>query len=102
PNLGRSYKETGSAQVKEEIERYMMNKPCPACQGARLKPASLAVTVADLNIAQVTHLSVERGVRFFADIEPILTEREQIIARQILKEIRARLGFLLNVGLGYL
>jgi excinuclease ABC subunit A len=102
PNLQRRYAETASAQQKEEIERYMMNRPCPACQGARLKPASLAVTVADLNIAQLTALSVAKAERFFAQLVELLTEREQLIARQILKEISARLGFLANVGLGYL
>jgi excinuclease ABC subunit A len=102
PNLQRRYRETESAQVKEELERYMMNRPCPACQGARLKPASLAVTVAELNIAQVTALSVAKAAQFFATLEGKLTEREALIARQILKEIGARLGFLGNVGLGYL
>jgi excinuclease ABC subunit A len=102
PNLQRRYAETASGQQKEELERYMMNKPCPTCKGARLKPASLAVTVADLNIAQVTALSVGKALAFFNRLEGLLTEREQIIARQILKEIRARLGFLADVGLGYL
>ena len=102
PNLTRRYQETESANQKEEIERYMLNKPCPTCKGARLKPTSLAVTVADLNIAQVTSLSVSKGVEFFTRLEGLLTERETIIARQILKEIRARLGFLADVGLGYL
>ncbi|MGI8422506.1 MAG: excinuclease ABC subunit UvrA [Chloroflexota bacterium] len=101
-NLQRRYQETESANQKEEIERYMLNKPCPTCKGARLKPASLAVTVADHNIAQVTTLSVSKGVLFFNRLEGLLTEREAIIARQILKEIRARLGFLADVGLGYL
>ncbi|HEX2034608.1 MAG TPA: excinuclease ABC subunit UvrA [Chloroflexota bacterium] len=102
PNLQRRYRETESAQVKEELERYMMNRPCPECGGARLKPTSLAVTVAELNIAQLAGLSVERAVQFFSSLEPKLSEREQLIAHQILKEIRARLGFLANVGLGYL
>jgi excinuclease ABC subunit A len=102
PNLHRRYRETESAQVKEEIERYMMNRPCPECRGARLKPASLAVTVAGSSIAEVGDLAVEDAQRFFERLDLSLTEREQMIARQILKEIRARLGFLLNVGLGYL
>jgi excinuclease ABC subunit A len=102
PNLQRRYQETASGTQKEELERYMMNKPCPTCKGARLKPSSLAVTVADLNIAQVTALSIGRSLAFFDRMEGLLTEREQIIARQILKEIRARLGFLADVGLGYL
>ena len=87
---------------KEELERYMMNRPCPECGGARLKPASLAVTVAELNIAQVTALSVGKAVQFFDTLEGKLSEREALIARQILKEIGARLRFLLNVGLDYL
>src|SRR6266545_1939732 len=102
PNLQRRYQETESENQKEEIERYMLNKPCPACKGARLKPSSLAVTVADLNIAQVTALSVGKAVQFFNKLEGLLTERESIIARQILNEIRARLGFLADVGLSYL
>ncbi len=102
PNLMRRYQETASPQVKEEIERYMMNRPCPTCRGARLKPASLAVTIAGHNIWQVTRFSVTRALEFFHDLDDALTEREQLIARQILKEIRARLGFLRNVGLGYL
>lgn len=102
PNLQRRYRETESAQVKEELERYMMNRPCPECGGGRLKPASLAVTVAELNIAQVTALSVGKAVQFFDTLEGKLSEREALIARQILKEIGARLRFLLNVGLNYL
>jgi len=102
PNLQRRYQETASPQMREEIERYMMSLPCPACKGARLKPASLAVTVAGYNIAQVTSFSVARALEFFGDLDEMLTAREQLIARQILKEIRARLGFLANVGLGYL
>jgi excinuclease ABC subunit A len=102
PNLQRRYRETESAQVKEELERYMMNRPCPECGGGRLKPASLAVTVAELNISQVTALSVGKAVQFFDTLEGKLSEREALIAHQILKEIGARLRFLLNVGLGYL
>ena len=102
PNLQRRYQDTASSAAKEELERYMMNKPCPACKGARLKPTSLAVTVAELNIAQVTALSVGKAHAFFQKLDGLLTEREQLIARQILKEIRARLGFLADVGLGYL
>jgi excinuclease ABC subunit A len=102
PNLQRRYQETTSPQQREELERYMMNRPCPTCGGARLKPASLAVTVADLNIAQVTSLSVEKAVRFFDQVEVHMPERERLIAHQVLKEIRARLGFLANVGLDYL
>jgi excinuclease ABC subunit A len=102
PNLQRRYRETESAQVKEELERYMMNRPCPECGGARLKPASLAVTVAELNIAQITAFSIEQAVDFFDTLEGKLSEREALIGRQILKEIGDRLRFLLNVGLSYL
>ncbi|MBM7868251.1 excinuclease ABC subunit A [Heliobacterium gestii] len=99
-NLERRYKETQSDWSREEIEEYMAQKPCPACKGARLKPESLAVLVDGKNIHQVTVMSVAAALRFFTDIN--LSERETIIARQILKEIRERLGFLVNVGLTYL
>lgn len=100
PNLERRYRESTSESVKAEIEEYMTTKPCPACQGARLKPEALAVLVGGKNIREVTDLSVEEALRFFEEL--VLTEREQLIARQILKEIKARLGFLNNVGLDYL
>ncbi|MFZ5626355.1 MAG: excinuclease ABC subunit UvrA, partial [Bacillota bacterium] len=100
PNLERRYRESTSESVKAEIEEYMTTKPCPACQGARLKPEALAVLVGGKNIREVTDLSVEEALRFFEELA--LTEREQLIARQILKEIKARLGFLNNVGLDYL
>ncbi len=100
PRLDRKFKETTSDQVREELEEYMSSSPCPSCDGARLRKETLAVRVADLNIAEVTALSVERAREFFEKIK--LTAREQAIARVILKEIRDRLGFLHNVGLGYL
>ncbi len=99
-NLQRRYSETSSDYVKEEIEKYMSASVCKVCKGARLKPEALGVTVADKNIDQTTTMSVEAAEHFFATFEP--TEREFAIAHQILKEIRARLGFLKNVGLGYL
>jgi len=99
-NLQRRYDETQSEYLKAELERYMSDKPCPACQGRRLKPESLAVTVADQNIADVTRLSVDNAIAFFDTLE--LTEREQLIARGILKEIRERLQFMIDVGLDYL
>ncbi|MDQ3699505.1 MAG: excinuclease ABC subunit UvrA, partial [Chloroflexota bacterium] len=102
PNLQRRYRETESAQVKEELERYMMNRPCPECNGARLKPASLAVTVTERNIADLTALPIAQATQFFDTLESRLNEREGLIAQQILKEIRDRLGFLANVGLRYL
>jgi excinuclease ABC subunit A len=100
PNLQRRYEETSSDYVKEEIERLMTSVRCPACKGARLKPASLAVTVGGINIAQLTALPVDRALAFFEKLT--LTQREEQIARQIVKELKARLGFLINVGLEYL
>jgi excinuclease ABC subunit A len=99
-NLQRRYEETQSEYLKAELERYMSDKPCPACQGRRLKPESLAVTVADNSIADVSAFSVENAIDFFDTLD--LTEREQLIARQILKEIRERLQFMIDVGLDYL
>jgi len=100
PNLQRRYEETSSDYVKEEIEKLMTQVRCPACKGARLKPESLAVTVGGLSIAQLTALSVDRALDFVQSLE--LSTREEQIARQIVKELRARLGFLVNVGLEYL
>ena len=99
-NLQRRFNETSSDYVKEEIEKFMSAATCKACNGARLKPEALAVTVNGMNISQLTALSVERAERFFREFVP--TPREELIAHQILKEVRARLGFLTNVGLGYL
>jgi excinuclease ABC subunit A len=99
-SLERRYRETDSAYQKERIEEYMTLRPCPECGGARLKPTSLAVTVGDVNIAEMTRLSVERAIGFVDGLE--LTETEQAIGARILKEIRERLGFLENVGVGYL
>jgi excinuclease ABC subunit A len=102
PNLERRYRETESEWVKSELEKFMVARPCPACGGARLKPEVLSVTVDSLNIAQVSKLSITDTLRW-ADVLPNkLSERERTIARQILKEIRARLGFLVDVGLDYL
>lgn len=100
PNLERRYQETQSEWSRAEIEEFMSKKPCPACQGTRLRPEALAVKVGGKNIYQVTNLSVAEAQAFFTKLE--LTERERIIARQILKEIRARLQFLIDVGLDYL
>jgi len=99
-NLQRRYNETSSDYVKEDIEKYMSASTCQVCQGARLKPEALAVRIEGRNIDELTRMSVERLGAFFAEFKP--SEREQMIAHQILKEIRARLGFLANVGLGYL
>ncbi len=100
PNLERRYKESTSDYVRTELEEYMSTKPCPACRGARLKPESLAIKVGGKNIDEVCHLSIEQCLDFFYSVE--FSEREQIIGKQILKEIKERLGFLVNVGLDYL
>ncbi len=99
-NLQRRYEETQSDFLKAELERYMSDKPCPTCKGRRLKPESLAVTVADRNIAEVCELSISGAIDFFDGLA--LTEREQLIARGILKEILERLQFMIDVGLEYL
>ncbi|MGC8486034.1 MAG: excinuclease ABC subunit UvrA, partial [Candidatus Baltobacteraceae bacterium] len=99
-NLQRRYSETSSEYVKEDIEKYMATSVCPTCRGARLKPEALAVKIADVNIDELTRLSVERAESFFATLQ--LRERDLQIAHQIVKEIRARLSFLSNVGLDYL
>lgn len=99
-NLARRYRETNSEYMREEIEEYMNANPCPACRGARLKPESLAVRLGDKSIYEVTRLPVKDALSFFQGLD--LTERERTIARQILKEINERLGFLVNVGLDYL
>jgi excinuclease ABC subunit A len=100
PNLERRYRQTESEGVREWIERYMRILPCPECSGTRLKKESLSVKVGGLNIAELTALSVKENRRFFASMK--LSPREIQIARQILKEINERLGFLLDVGLDYL
>lgn len=99
-NLERRYKETTSEWMKAEIESVMMNMPCPTCKGARLRQESLAVTINGVNIHAATNLSIVKAYDFFANLE--LTEKEKIIAEQIVKEIKERLRFLIDVGLGYL
>ncbi|GIM45343.1 UvrABC system protein A [Collibacillus ludicampi] len=100
PNLERRYRETSSEYIREFIEEYMSAKPCPACKGSRLKPEVLAVKVGGANIAHVTQLSVEEALQFFEKLQ--LNEKQEMIARLILKEIKGRLGFLRDVGLEYL
>ncbi|MGB4030420.1 MAG: excinuclease ABC subunit UvrA, partial [bacterium] len=92
--------ETHSEGARSELEEYMSSRPCPHCRGARLRPEALAVLVGGLNIAEVTALSVGEAYQFFTDLK--LGERDRAIARQVLKEIKERLRFLLNVGLEYL
>ncbi|MFQ5676424.1 MAG: excinuclease ABC subunit UvrA, partial [bacterium] len=100
PNLMRRHKQTESSHVRSWIESFMNVKPCPECQGARLRKEALAVRISDKNIQQVTSLSIKSAHEFFAGLK--LSKREQEIAHQIMKEIRERLGFLVNVGLDYL
>ena len=99
-NLERRHRESESEQVREELEKYMDVMPCPSCQGARLKKEALFVLVGKRNIRQVTALSIKDCLVFFESLA--LTEKEEDIARRILKEIRERLNFLVNVGLDYL
>ena len=99
-NLERRYRETTSDWAKSEIEGYMLDRECTDCHGARLRPEILAVTVGGLNIKELTDLSVEKCLAFFDSLT--LSEKDARIAAQIIKEIRARLGFLKNVGLSYL
>jgi len=100
PSLERRYRETDSATQRERIEEYMSFRPCPVCKGARLKPEVLAVTVGENNIHQFTQMSVTRALQFLDALQ--LTETEQLIGARIVKEIRERLTFLDNVGVGYL
>ena len=99
-NLERRYRETNSEAMKALYEGYMSQVTCPDCRGRRLKPETLAVTIQDKSIAEVSDLSVRDARQFFGGLT--LTEKERLIASQILKEIQARLGFLSDVGLGYL
>ena len=99
-NVQRRYRENHSERQKAEYENFMTVTPCDACHGQRLKEESLAVTVGDYNIAQLTNLSVKRLMEFFRDIR--LSERQLMIGKQILREIRGRIGFLNDVGLDYL
>ena len=99
-NVERRYKETGSETVKAEYETFMNITPCSACKGQRLKPGALAVTVGGRNIAEVTSLSIEKLQKFLAELE--LTKTQLMIGGQILKEIRSRIQFLMDVGLDYL
>ena len=100
PNLERRYKQTESSGVRAWIEQYMSVKPCPLCNGARLRRESLAVTLHKKNIHDITTMSVKEAKKFFDGLK--LNKRQETIARQVLKELNARLGFLFNVGLDYL
>lgn len=100
PNLERRHRETDSEFMKKDIERFMRERKCHACKGARLKPVVLAVTVHGLNIMDICNLSIEQSLEMVDDMK--LTEEELFIAKPIMKEVRSRLGFMNNVGLNYL
>jgi excinuclease ABC subunit A len=100
PSLQRRYKDTDSSHQRERIEEYMSFRPCPVCKGARLKPEVLAVTIGERSINELTQLSVTRALEFLDGLD--LTETEQLIGHRVIKEIRERLTFLDNVGVGYL
>ena len=100
PNIERRHKETDSDASREKLEQFMRETPCRSCKGARLRPETLAVTVDGLHISALTDLSIRKTLSFLESME--LSEREEMIAERLLKEIRARLGFLVDVGLDYL
>jgi excinuclease ABC subunit A len=100
PNLERRYRETDSDYMRTRIEEFMTDQPCPSCEGARLKPASLAVKIGGLSIYELSRLSVAEAGQFLDGLK--LTDREQLIGTRVLKEIRERLAFLESVGVGYL
>ncbi len=102
PNLERRYRETDSAWSREEMERFQNNRPCGTCGGYRLRPEALAVKIATLHVGQVVKMSIQEAHDWIATVPDTLTGQQNEIARAILKEIRERLGFLVNVGLNYL
>jgi len=102
PNMERRYRETDSAWIREEFERYQNNRPCGACGGYRLKPEALAVKIGGRHIGEVTELAIRQALAWVESVPESLTPQRNEIARAILKEIRDRLGFLVNVGLDYL
>ena len=102
PNMERRYKETDSAWSREEMERFQNNRPCGTCEGYRLRPEALAVKIAGLHVGQVVKMSIREAHQWIASVPATLTGQQNEIAKAILKEIRERLGFLVNVGLDYL
>jgi excinuclease ABC subunit A len=102
PNMERRYRETDSAWIREEFERYQNNRPCGACGGYRLRPEALAVKIAGMHVGQVVQMSIREALRLVRGVPAQLSQQKNEIARAILKEIRERLGFLNNVGLEYL
>jgi excinuclease ABC subunit A len=101
-NLERRYRETDSEYIKTELEKYMVERPCPTCKGKRLRPEALGVTVDGRDISEVADLSITDSLEWARSLPNRISERERTIANQVLKEIRARLGFLVDVGLDYL
>ena len=102
PNLERRYHESSSDSFKESVEQYMTTFPCPVCEGRRLRPESLAVTVGGISITDLTHMAVREAIRFVEGVAEGFSEREKLISRQIIKEVLSRLHFLEDVGLHYL
>ncbi|MCA8868045.1 MAG: excinuclease ABC subunit UvrA [Rhodobacteraceae bacterium] len=102
PNMERRYRETDSNWIREEFERYQNNRPCGACGGYRLRPEALAVRIAGLHAGQVVQMSIRQALDWVEQVPASLSDQKNEIARAILKEIRERLGFLVNVGLDYL
>ncbi|WP_170339377.1 excinuclease ABC subunit UvrA [Ruegeria arenilitoris] len=102
PNMERRYRETDSAWIREEFERYQNNRPCHTCEGYRLRPEALAVKITGLHVGQVVEMSIKEALAWVEDAPNHLSAQKNEIARAILKEIRERLGFLNNVGLEYL
>ncbi|NEY88944.1 excinuclease ABC subunit UvrA [Tabrizicola oligotrophica] len=102
PNMERRYRETDSAWSREEMERFQNNRPCGACSGYRLRPEALAVKIAGLHVGQVVQMSIQEAFDWIGTVPDSLSAQKNEIARAILKEIRERLGFLVNVGLNYL
>ena len=102
PYLERRYRETDSDYIRGEIERYMVEKPCPACGGKRLKKEALSIKIGDKNIMDVASMTIEEALRWVSGLKDVLSERELFIVREVLKEIRRRLEFLMDVGLDYL
>ena len=102
PNLERRYRETDSAWTREELSRFQSARPCEACNGHRLKPEALAVKIGGKHVSEVTTFAIDEAANWFSNIKKQLTPKQNEIAARILKEINARLGFLVNVGLEYL
>jgi excinuclease ABC subunit A len=100
PELMRRHRETKSQMMRQEIEDYMTFTPCPVCHGTRLRPESLAVKIADANIAQLTRMSIKAALTYFTDVK--LSDKDMQVGREVIKEIKRRLGFLNSVGLDYL